>query len=507
MGLFHSLKANFIVATVLILTAAIGVSSWVTLKMQRDQLIAATNEKVELLTDFVEENIIRAMLNGRPQDIQKLTREVAKYPDIERIWIFNTAGKIAFSSDEADIGKIVPRSPYQRYMRYTEPGVPIVFRQEGHGQQFHALVKPILNHPACHRCHDPNEEIRGILHIDFSLAKARAQIASIHSFVLFSAIITIASLALALWILLSRLVSGPVSALVKTMRRAEGGDLGARVDVKSQDELGRLGESFNYMVGSLQQAKQELEAEHQRQLEQAEKMATLGQLASAVAHEVKNPLGGVSGAMQVLAEDYPVDDPKREIIEEMLSQIRRLDRTVKDLLTFARPASPEPIPCDPNDLAERALFFIRQQVKNSRLAIVTDYGENLPQVKVDCQQVQQVVLNIALNAVQAMDEEGTLTVKTRAISHQPSAASGGSVPSHEYDGVEVAVSDTGTGIPPEDHKKIFQPFFTTKHRGTGLGLPICQRIVEQHGGFIYIESELGKGTTVTVRLPVGDSQS
>jgi signal transduction histidine kinase len=211
--------------------------------------------------------------------------------------------------------------------------------------------------------------------------------------------------------------------------------------------------------------------------------------------------------MQVLAEDYPVDDPKREIIEEMLSQLRRLDNTVKDLLSFARPASPEPIPCNPNDLAERALFFIRQQARNSQVAIVTDYGANLPQVNVDCQQIQQVVLNIALNAVQAMHEEGTLTVKTSAISHQPSGVSGGSAPPAEYDCVEVAVSDTGKGIPPDDHKKIFQPFFTTKHRGTGLGLPICQRIVEQHGGFIYIESELGKGTTVTVRLPAEDSQS
>jgi signal transduction histidine kinase len=451
---------------------------------------------VELITDFVEESIIHEMLEERPQDIQQLVQDVGKYADIERIWIFNLTGKITFSSDEADIGKMIPRSRLERYMGSVQQGVPMMFKQEEHGKQVHALVKPILNRPACHRCHDPSEEIRGILHIDFSLAKARNQIASIHSFVLFSAIVTIASLALGLWILLSRLVG-----------KAEGGDLGARVRVRSQDELGRLGESFNYMVGSLREAKSELEAEHQRQLEQADKMATLGQLASAVAHEVKNPLGGVSGAMQVLAEDYSVDDPKREIIEEMLSQLRRLDNTVKDLLSFARPASPEPIPCNPNDLAERALFFIRQQARNSQVAIVTDYGANLPQVNVDCQQIQQVVLNIALNAVQAMHEEGTLTVKTSAISHQPSAVSGGSAPPAEYDCVEVAVSDTGKGIPPDDHKKIFQPFFTTKHRGTGLGLPICQRIVEQHGGFIYIESELGKGTTVTVRLPAEDSQS
>ncbi len=475
--------------------------------MQRDQLIAATNEKVELVTDFVERTVIHEMLEGQPQDVHEFFKEVGKYADIQKIWIFDTRGKITFSSEAGERGTMVPRSRFEWYMGHVQQGVPVMFTQEERGQHVHALVKPILNRPQCHKCHDPSQEIRGILHIDFSLAKATAQIASIHSFFLFSAIVTIASLALALWILLSRLVSGPISALVKTMGKAEGGDLGARVHVKSQDELGRLGESFNYMVGSLQEAKQQIEAEYQRQLEQADKMATLGQLASAVAHEVRNPLAGVSGAMQVLAEDYPVDDPKREVIEEILSQLGRLDKTVKDLLSYARPASPEPIPCNPNDLVERALFFIRQQVRNSQVAIVTDYGENLPQVNVDRQQIQQVVLNIALNAVQAMPDEGTLTVKTRTISHQSSAVSEGSVPVHEYDCVEVAISDTGKGIPPEDHKKIFQPFFTTNHRGTGLGLPICQRIVEEHAGLIYIESELGNGTTVTVRLPVNGSQS
>ncbi|MFQ5883437.1 MAG: ATP-binding protein, partial [Candidatus Methylomirabilales bacterium] len=276
----------------------------------------------------------------------------------------------------------------------------------------------------------------------------------------------------------------------------------ARVRVKSTDELGRLGESFNYMISSLQEAKRALEAEHERQLEQAEKMASLGQLASAIAHEVKNPLGGVSGAMQVLAEDYPIDDPKREVIDEMLGQLRRLDKTVKDLLSYARPASPEPVACDVSDVVERALFFIRQQVRESQISVVTEYGKDLPQVHVDPQQMQQVILNIALNGVQAMPEEGTLTVRTRVLTDWSSGVSGSSLTSPGSAYVEVAISDTGKGIPPEDLKKIFQPFFTTKHRGTGLGLPICQRIVEQHGGTISVESEVGKGTTVSVRLPV-----
>jgi len=509
--LFTSLKAKFIVTAILILTAGIGVSSWRTLKMQRDQLVMAAEEKVVLLTDIIERSITTAMLEGRRRDVQAIIQEVGRHPDIERLWILDPEGRIRISSDPEERGKRVTPPRLERYMGYLEKNLPFVFEEEENGRRVHSIVKPILNRPECYGCHEPNRKINGILHIDLSLAKVKAQIASLHTSALFSAILTIASLSVAFWLLISRQVSRPVALLMQTMRRVEGGDLSARVKVTARDDLGRLGESFNYMIQSLQEAKRALEAEHQRQLEQAQKMASLGQLASAIAHEVKNPLAGVSGAMQVLAEDYPPDDPKREIIEEMLHQIKRLDKTVKDLLSYARPASPEPVPCNPHDLIERTLLFIRQQVRDSQVTIVTDYAENLPPIHADPRQIQQVFLNIALNAIEAMPEGGTLTITTRVAGGRSPAKSGqgeqGSSPvaghrSPVTDFVEVSITDTGHGIPPEDLERVFQPFFTTKHKGTGLGLSICQKIVEQHGGTIHIESDAGKGTTVFVRLPV-----
>ncbi len=507
--LVTSLKAKLIVAVILILVAGIGVSMWRTLQLQRNQLIAATDERVAMVTDLLEQFIVHEMLEERPQDIEPLLVTLSQYADIDRVRVFDTGGRIGFSSHSVESGKTIPPSDFERYASYLKVGTnaPAVFRHAAAGRIIHSLVKPIFNRPACHRCHDPGREVNGILQIDFSLDRTRAQIASIQTFVFVSALLTIAALSLALWMLLSHLVTRPVSALMDTMSKAKGGDLDARVQVKSKDELGRLGESFNYMIGSLEEAKQELEAEHHRQLEQAEKMASLGQLASAVAHEIKNPLAGVSGAMQVLAQDYPIGDPKREVIEEMLHQIRRLDQTVKDLLSYARPASPQPIPCNASDVVDRALFFVRQQLKESDVSIVTDYGEDIPQIRVDPQQVQQVILNIALNALQAMPGGGTLTVRTRVINRQPAA--GGKGPAAASDGacVQVTISDTGRGMRPEELTKVFQPFFTTKHRGTGLGLAICQRIVEEHGGGIDLESEVGKGTTVNVRFPVNRSDA
>lgn len=461
--------------------------------------MAAIGGKAVILADTIESAIITAMRERRIFDIQGIVEAVGQNPDIERVWIFNDKGVIRFSSVKEEIGlEIDP----ERFAMYMAQAPATVFEDVEWGRRVHAIVKPIRNRPECYGCHDPTRRVNGILHVDLSFAKAKAHIASVGRFILLSALLTIASLSLALGILLSRLVSRPVSRLIETMEKVEQGDLSARVTAKSGDELGRLGRSFNEMISRLQEASRQLETEHQQQLEQAEKMASLGQLASAIAHEVKNPLAGMSGAMEILAEDYPPDEPKREVIEEMLREIRRLDKTVKDFLSYARPASPEPVLCNVSDLVESALFFIRQQVRGGKVSVVTNHAENLPQVLADCQQVQQVFLNVALNSIQAMPEGGTLTVTTSALSHLPSAMPGASSATPGYGFVEVAISDTGAGISPENLKKVFRPFYTTKHRGTGLGLAICRRIVEQHGGTIRIESELGKGTTVRIALPV-----
>ena len=227
--------------------------------MQRDQLIAATEEKVVMLTDVVEHSITTTMREGRVHDIQGIIEAVGKNPDLEKVWMFNNEGIIRFSSVKDEIGlKIEP----ERFARYMAQAPGTVFLDMEEGKQVHAIVKPILKWPECSSHHNPKQKFTGFLHIDLSFAKAKAQIASIHKFVLFSAILTIASLSIALWVLLSRLVSCPVSTLIRTMGKAERGDLSTRVKVKSRDELGQLGENFNYMIKSLQEAERKLEAEH-----------------------------------------------------------------------------------------------------------------------------------------------------------------------------------------------------------------------------------------------------
>jgi two-component system, NtrC family, sensor kinase len=256
-----------------------------------------------------------------------------------------------------------------------------------------------------------------------------------------------------------------------------------------KDEIGQLIQSFDSMVGRLDSAKKELEAFHFQQMERADRLASVGEMAAGIAHEIKNPLTGIAAAITVMKDDFTPDDPRVMIINEVLEQISRLDKTVNDLLFFGKPTAPEPAWTDINSALKKILVFASQHRGGKNIEKRLELKEDLPPVYVDPKQIQQVFLNLFLNAVQAMPQGGTLTVQSEL------AVVDG------VDTVQVRVTDTGAGIPPQILEKIFTPFFTTKAQGTGLGLPICHRLVEQHGGRLLVKSKDGEGTTFTVELP------
>jgi signal transduction histidine kinase len=225
-------------------------------------------------------------------------------------------------------------------------------------------------------------------------------------------------------------------------------------------------------------------------MERADRLASVGEMAAGIAHEIKNPLTGIAAAITIIKDDFEPDDPRTEIINEVLEQIKRLDKTVNDLLFFGKPAQPEPTFTNLNSIVEKTLMFASQHRSGKNIEKKLELEETLPPVYVDPKQIQQVFLNLILNAMQAMQNGGVLTVGTSLV---------------ESDGkhwARVSIADTGPGIPAQLLSKIFTPFFTTKAQGTGLGLAICHKLVTQHGGELSVVSEDGVGTVFTVDLPV-----
>jgi len=237
------------------------------------------------------------------------------------------------------------------------------------------------------------------------------------------------------------------------------------------------------MVESLQTATRELRDSHEKQMQQASKLASIGELASGIAHEIRNPLAGIGAAVEVLADNRGTD---REIVEEIQRQIHRLNTTLRELLDFSRPREPEIVHCDLCDLVKPMLAFIRPDAQKQHVAIVEDCPADVPSICADPAQIQQVILNLLINAIQAMPQGGTLTLHAEA----------------DEEVLRLCIRDTGAGITKENMLRVFTPFFTTKHRGTGLGLAIARTIMEKHGGAIRLESEPGHGTTAVIECLV-----
>jgi two-component system NtrC family sensor kinase len=284
----------------------------------------------------------------------------------------------------------------------------------------------------------------------------------------------------ALVLLASRVLTDPIERMIAVIRKVKGGRLEERMEERWHDELGELAATFNRMVGIIKR-NQEIEST----LAQQEKMASLGVLSSGVAHEINNPLGVILGYAGYLEGKMDPADPNFRYIQDIRKESKRCKGIVQDLLSYARTPKPAMEATDLNGLLDQIADFAANHMDLHQVSVVRDFAADLPRAFVDPDQIRQVAINLILNAGAAMESGGTITVGTAA----------------REGFVDITIRDEGAGIAPENLEKIFEPFFTTKARGTGLGLAITKRIVEQHLGRIVVESELGKGTTVTVSLP------
>ncbi len=493
MGMFknlnRSLKVRFVVFLVLILTLAISASSYLHLQLQYNQLIDISREKLRDIAGAVERSIKTSMEEGKSQNVKQIIEDVGTLPDIHKIRIFSKRGVILISSIDGEKGTMIEEHDLKLF--HTRK-FSTVYDAKNLQQPVFSIIKPIVNQPRCFRCHGPNlHQINGVLEVEVSMQKVHDRLKTVRNFMITSTVITLVVLILAILFLVAHLVNRPIQRLITTMRKAQQGDLTVRVEQEATLEFGELGWNFNSMISRLEKALADLQHLHEQQMERVDRFATIGELAAGIAHEIKNPIAGIGGAIQILMEDFPLHDHRREIFEEILKQIDRIDRDVKDLLSYARTAKPTLSEEDINHVIQQAIFLIRDRAAQQNVEVITELDESLPEIEIDEKQIQQVLVNLGLNGIQAMPDGGTLKFSSAMISRN--------------DGnrfVEIQVSDTGRGIPSQTMAKIFTPFFTTRHTGTGLGLPISQKIIHQHQGKIEVQSSPEEGTRFTIRLPL-----
>ncbi|MFY9844220.1 MAG: sensor histidine kinase [Terriglobales bacterium] len=285
---------------------------------------------------------------------------------------------------------------------------------------------------------------------------------------------------------LAYFIQRPMVELQEKIALVTEGNLDVAVSfAKRNDEIGDLGRNFNYMLQQLRESRVEIEVLHRTQMSRAEHLATLGELATGLAHEIRNPLAGIAGVIEIIGRDLPSTSPALAVVKDVRLEIAQINRILTDLLETARPHPPQICLSNLNTTVEHAVMLARQQVLSKPIKIELQKAPDLAEVEHDSDQIHQVLLNLLLNGVQALEGEGTVQVE---IGSQDECAT-------------VVVSDTGRGIPPQNLTNIFRPFYTTKGNGTGLGLSLARRIVEEHHGRIEVSSVVGKGSKFTVLLP------
>jgi signal transduction histidine kinase len=283
----------------------------------------------------------------------------------------------------------------------------------------------------------------------------------------------------------ARSIVAPLRRLVMAAERIRRGDLDVEVGIDRDDELGDLGRTFNQMSRELRASALEIQELYGQELRRAAQLASVGELASGIAHEIKNPLIGVASGVDLLSKRIAADPQSAVLLEQIHTQIRRIELAIQDLLSYATPKDPLFTWTDPKQLVDRLVSLVRPQADAAGVRITEGSAGVLPTIRVDPELITQALVNLALNAIQAMESGGTLQISVET----------------EDGSVRFSISDTGKGIAPDELERIFRPFYTTKHQGTGLGLAITRTIVERHGGYITAKSELDTGSTFTLVIP------
>ncbi len=479
---------------------AIGGMAVAVLRTHSAQLLAERTRSADQLSETIKSSTHFDMLENRRENLHRDIRAVGGLHDqgIRKVRVFNKEGRIMFSSANEEIGTSLDTRGEACYACHAE-GRPLErLGIQARARTFRALdgtrvlgvIKPIPNEPSCStaacHAHSAKQSLLGVLDVNVSLKEVDEEIARSRMVITASAILAVLAGSSMLWWLNRRLVVRPVAALLEGTRRVSEGDLSTVIPVSGRHELSALAKAFNEMTRNL--------ADTQRQLAQADKLASVGRLAAGVAHEINNPLTGVLSYASLLRKRMDHDVPACEDLDVIVRETVRCRGIIRGLLDFARPTAPARKIMDLNEVVRRAVSVVMTQLTLNQVNLSLDLATELPEVQADANQIQQVVVNLLLNAADAIGAAGgNIRATTRS---GPSST------------IEFLLEDSGRGIAAEDLPRIFEPFFTTKgNHGTGLGLAVSWGIVEAHGGALEVQSVLGEGTRFTLRLPTsGESE-
>lgn len=478
--------------------------------------------QAQLMSDVIRRSISHHMMRNDRLAIYEMMSTMADEPGVVRLRIINPEGKISFSTDPDEIERVIDKraelcTTCHKTDRVTDRANDRARMYTHAGGRAIAVITPINNEPACSNAachaHPESQKVLGVLDTHLSMAAADAAIAQNNRWLLATVIVAIVFCVATIWWFVWQMVHKPLKVLQAGTDRLASGGLGHQIEVTSIDEVGQLASSFNTMSRQLFEAQTQIKAWAQTletrvekktkelkrahdQMMNVEKMLTIGEMAAVVAHEINNPLAGILTYAKLVKKwvtrginDEQTKQEACDCLDLIASESRRCGDLVKNLLVFSRRSPIHMENTDLNAIVARSMRLVQHRIDLQSIQVQSSLQQDLPMAYCDGSQIEQVLLALVMNAIDAMPHGGNLWISTRQL------------PGSE---IELQVRDDGMGIPPELMPKIFEPFTTTKEvgKGVGLGLAVSRGIIERHSGRIELQSELGVGTQFRVILPL-----
>jgi two-component system NtrC family sensor kinase len=523
------LAPKLILALALIVLIVKMIALYVNVSNQQARLLESMTLGADQLSRSITAATWQMMLADRRDAAYSVMRTIALKQGIDRIRMFNRDGELMFSTAPGEPTLVDKRAEVctpchasaTPLVKVDVPNRARAFRERD-GRRKLAMITPIYNEPSCSyapcHAHPANLSVLGVLDLQMNLSRVDQEINSLRMRTLLLSVLEVAFIGLFIVFFTRRFVGKPIRKLIRATKAISEMQLDKPISIESSEELDDLAHSFDLMRQRLKQAMSEnaefthqleakvqertsqLEAAHQR-LIRTDRLASLGQLAASVAHEINNPISGVlnlSMLMQRIVKDDGIPPGRIEEFRRYLSQVSaetsRVGKIVSDLLSFSRRSRPQRSAADLNVIVQTTVSLVAHKLQLAGVQTRFQLAEDLPQVRCDESQIQQVVMNLVLNAAESMHDGGRITIITRRTADRA--------------GVVFEVRDTGAGIPAPLLGRIFDPFFTTKEegKGVGLGLAVVYGIVQSHGGEIEVESHVGEGSTFRVNLPLSGGE-
>jgi len=481
MAKMYSFRLKITIALIIVIVSISFASFYLYDKFLTERIYKTTESSIIDILHFLKDQYYNAE-HGTDSPVH-LLKDISEHKWVLNTYLADSVGKLIYISDSSKLD--LNKEPLKQLSSLNKEISIEEFKNKK--IPFTRVYLKMQNYKRCYACHDPATKTLGYTIYDISMLEVEKN----KSFTLKSSIFFTLLLILIIVGLITamhyRFVKKSLSHFQSKIAKINEGNLDERVNIPEDDELGLLGKSFNKMLDNFQNTQKQLMVCHKRELLNNKKLATVGEMAARLAHEIRNPITGIANAIEIIVDEIQ-DDQNKPILEEIQRQANRVNSAVSNLLIYSHTKELNEHEGNINVLVKSLLLFLKSQDHNKNIQFHLNLQPKIPVFKFDHEKIENALLNLGLNAIQAIQDKGTVTYTTKYNSEKRM--------------VIITVGDTGTGIPDEILPKIFSPFFTTRTEGTGLGLAIVKDIVEKHQGEISVENKADGGCVFYIYLPI-----